>query len=207
MKTVLCYGDSNTWGYEPGSGRRYPYSQRWPGVLASLLGSTYHIIEEGLSGRTTVLDDPTRVGKNGLPYLRPCLDTHAPLDLILLMLGTNDLKHRFGLSAYDISAGIAMLLTVIQQSGCGPEGRTPRVLLLSPPHIGPLSALGELFEGALEKSRRLAEMYRIVATQNGCRFLDAAEIVTVSPVDGVHLDAAQHDRLGRRLAEVVRELV
>ena len=86
MKTILCYGDSNTWGYIPGTGNRYPRQVRWTGVLQNLLGEKFHVIEEGLNGRTTVMDDPTRIAKNGLPYLRPCLDSHAPIDLVVLML-------------------------------------------------------------------------------------------------------------------------
>src|SRR5688572_13370016 len=108
MKTILCFGDSNTWGYVPGTGKRYPRSERWPGVLQETLGNEFLIIEEGLNARTTTMDDPIRGGaiKNGLTYLRPCLESHAPIDLVLLLLGTNDLKHRFGLSAYDVAANV-----------------------------------------------------------------------------------------------------
>lgn len=207
MKTILCYGDSNTWGYVPGTAARYPHAVRWPGVLRAELGPGYHVVEEGLSGRTTVLDDPTRVAKNGLAYLRPCLDSHAPLDLVVLMLGTNDLKHRFGLSAFDVAAGVGMLLATIQQTPCGAGGTAPPVLLVAPPHVGPLSALADLFAGATEKSNQVARHYRAVADQYAARFLDAAEVVAVSPVDGVHLDADGHARLGRAVAAAVRSVV
>jgi lysophospholipase L1-like esterase len=208
MSTILCYGDSNTWGYIPGSGQRYPRHQRWPGVLQTLLGSGFVVIEEGLNSRTTVLDDPTRnPGKNGLHYLRPCLDSHAPLDLVLLMLGTNDLKHRFGLSGFDIAQNVSALIGVIQQSGDGTGEKAPPVLLLSPPHVGPLTAFADLFAGAEEKSRQLQKHYRAVAQQTGCHFFDVAEVVVASPVDGVHWEADQHLALGNRLAEVVRPLL
>ena len=95
MKNILCFGDSNTWGYVPGTGNRYPKQIRWTGLLQNLLGDSFFIIEEGLNGRTTVLDDPTRIAKNGMTYLRPCLDSQAPIDLVVMMLGTNDCKHRF----------------------------------------------------------------------------------------------------------------
>ena len=208
MKSVLCYGDSNTWGYIPGSGQRYSRAQRWPGAMQEALGADFFVIEEGLNSRTTVLDDPTRgFVRNGLTYLRPCLDSHAPLDLVLLMLGTNDLKHRFGLSAYDLAVNISSVIAAIQQSASGIGGAAPPVLLLSPAHIGPLTLLAELFEGAVEKSRKLAEYYRVVAAQLGCHFFDVAEVVTASPTDGVHWEADQHVALGRRLAVLVRQLL
>jgi lysophospholipase L1-like esterase len=208
MKTVLCYGDSNTWGYVPGTGERFAWDQRWPGILQAALGPGFRIIEEGLNSRTTVVDDPMRGGaiKNGLTYLRPCLESHAPLDLVILMLGTNDLKHRFGFSAYDVAANAAHLVGVIQQSAAGVKGIAPRVLLLSPPHVGPLTALADLFDGAIEKSRRLAEHYQAFAKQLGCPFFDVAQVVTASPVDGIHWAADQHRNLGNRLAEPVRDL-
>lgn len=207
VKTVLCYGDSNTWGYEPGTARRFPKALRWPGVLQYELGHAVHVIEEGLNGRTTVLDDPTRVAKNGMTYLRPCLDSHAPLDLIILMLGTNDLKHRFGLSAFDIAAGVSMLVSLIQQTPCGPEGTVPPLLLISPPLVGPLSMLAGLFEGAEPKSRELADHYQMVARQVRCSFLDAAKVVGTSPIDGVHLDVDAHKQLGLAVAAKLKEML
>lgn len=207
MKTVLCYGDSNTWGYEPGTARRLPRGVRWPGVAAADLGSGFHLIEEGLNARTTVLDDPTRPGRNGLTYLRPCLESHAPLDLVVLMLGTNDLKHRFGLGAYDIAANAAMLVTTVQQTPCGVGGVAPPVLLVSPVAIGELSNLADLFAGAGPKSRELARHYKTFADQAGCRFLDAATVVEADPADGVHLSTAAHAVLGKAIAAAVRDIL
>lgn len=207
MRTVLCYGDSNTWGYEPGTARRLPRGVRWPGVAQAALGDGYFLIEEGLNARTTVLDDPTRPGRNGLTYLRPCLDSHAPLDLVVVMLGTNDLKHRFGLGAYDIAANAAMLVATVQQTPCGVGGAAPPVLLVSPPAIGELSNLADLFAGAGPKSRELARHYRAFADQARCRFLDASSVADADPADGVHLSADAHAALGRAVAEAVRDML
>ncbi len=205
MKNILCYGDSNTWGYVPGTGQRYAHDLRWPGVLQDALGTAYRVIEEGLNARTTVLDDPTRgPGRNGLTYLAPCLASHAPLDMVILLLGTNDLKHRFGLSAYDVAVNIAALLGVVRQSDCGPDANAPPMMLLSPPHIGPLSKLKELFAGAEAKARELAGHYAEAALQSGAQFLDTAEFVTASPVDGVHWEADQHAALGNHLARMLK---
>src|SRR3990172_7397939 len=117
MKAILCYGDSNTWGYDPTTQDRFPRQVRWTGVLAQELGPEYYVIEEGLSGRTTVWDDPVEgLHKNGRTYLLPCLESHQPIDLILLMLGTNDLKMRFSVPAADIAASVGVLVDVIQNN-------------------------------------------------------------------------------------------
>ena len=125
MKRILCYGDSNTWGYDPVARDRFDAATRWTRVLAASLGADYEIIEEGLCGRTTIWDDPVTEYRNGRTYLIPCLDTHCPLDLVVLMLGTNDLKSRFSLSAYDIAAGAGVLVDLVQRSEAGRNGRPP----------------------------------------------------------------------------------
>ena len=126
MKSILCYGDLNTWGYIPGTGERYPHDVRWTGVLKQTLGVGYHVIEEGLNGRTTVWDDPLMDGRNGKEYLTPCLASHAPLDSVIILLGTNDLKGRFSASVFDVASGIGLLVDIIRRSE---EGRVKRSLL------------------------------------------------------------------------------
>jgi len=206
MKVILCYGDSNTWGYVPGTDMRYSPHERWPGVLQKNLGSGYHVIEEGLRSRTTILDDPLKPYKNGKEYLIPCLDSHAPLDLVILMLGTNDLKNRFSMSAYDVAKNIAVLLNIATRSTCGVLGKAPKTLLLVPPHLGRLTNFAELFEGATEKSRELARYYKIAASEMGCEFLDTSEVIRSSDIDGVHLDGDQHLKLGELIANTVTKL-
>lgn len=206
MKNILCFGDSNTWGYVPGTGNRYPKQIRWTGLLQNLLGDSFFIIEEGLNGRTTVLDDPTRIAKNGMTYLRPCLDSQAPIDLVVMMLGTNDCKHRFGLSAFDISEGMAMLVSIILQSGSGINGKAPQILLISPPLIAAAPSKADLFSGAEEKSRQLAFHVQQVATNTASHFLDAAKHCSVSPIDGIHLDEAGHLALAQAIAGKINSL-
>jgi lysophospholipase L1-like esterase len=207
MKTILCYGDSNTWGYNPASGERYGPDERWAGVMRAALGSGYTVIEEGLNGRTTVWDDPYEEGLNGKTYLRPCLLTHHPLDLVIIMLGTNDLKHRYGLSAYDIAGGAGALVEIAQASGAGPEDGSPEVLLVAPAPVARLSGFALDFSGAEEKSRELGEQYRRFAEELGCAFLDAGQVVVSSDRDGIHLDPDQQAALGRALAAKVAELL
>lgn len=209
LPVVLCYGDSNTHGADPGTSDRFPRDARWPGVLAGILAGQAHVIEEGLNGRTTLHDDPYSPGRNGLAYLAPCLDSHAPIDVVVIMLGTNDLKVTFGLDASDIARGAATLVDVALRSQCGPGGGTPKVLLVAPPALGPDNDTMELwgFGGAQERSRALPRLYRLVAQGATVEFLDASSIVAADPADGVHLSAEAHRVLATAVADAVRPLL
>ena len=169
LKRVLCYGDSNTWGHIPETGGRYGPDVRWPGVLQRELGAACAVIEEGLCGRTTVWDDPIEGYKNGREYLIPCLASHKPLDLVVIALGTNDLKHRFALTAYDIAEGAGVLVDLVHASQAGPENGRPNVLLLAPPPLSTLSDYADMFRGAVAESQRLATQYARVAQLRGLR--------------------------------------
>jgi lysophospholipase L1-like esterase len=207
MKTILCYGDSNTWGYNPATAERFARDVRWTGILRRELGDGYHVIEEGLNGRTTVWDDPIEGYKKGKEYLIPCLETHRPLDLVVLMLGTNDLKMRFSLSAYDIAQGAGVLVDIIQKSAAGPNGSAPKVLLMAPPPVAKLTEFAEMLEGAEPKSRRLAEHYKRVADEYGCEFLDTSKVIVSSDIDGIHLEADEHRKLGKAVAARLKHIL
>jgi len=207
MSTILCFGDSNTWGYNPTNKERYTRDERWPGVLRNELGDDVWIIEEGLNGRTTVFDDPIEAYRNGLKYLIPCLDSHQPLDLVILMLGTNDLKKRFSTSAYDVGKGIRILIDVILASGSGPGGNAPKILLVSPTPFEKLTEKAELFEGAEEKSLRLARHFAQIAEEYGLAFLDAGLVIKSSKIDGFHLEVSEHHKLGLAIAQSVQKIL
>lgn len=208
VKTVVCYGDSNTWGSDPETGERFSEDVRWPGVLARNLGDGYRVIEEGLPGRTTVWDDPIEGDyKNGRNYLTPCLESHRPIDLITLMLGTNDLKWRFGTTASDIAQAASSLAEIMMRSGCGPEGGAPVVILISPPPVAKLTDMAQMFDGAGEKSGQFAEHYARFAEKIGCEFMDASQVIVSSDVDGIHLDAGEHRKLGEAVAERIRQIL
>jgi lysophospholipase L1-like esterase len=207
MKTIVCYGDSNTWGYDPVSQDRLSITQRWTGVLAQELGAGYRIIEEGLGGRTTVWDDPIEGYKNGKGYLIPCLETHKPIDLIIIMLGTNDLKKRFSVSAYDIANGAGVLVDVVQKSASGPRGTVPQILLMAPPPTTQLTEFAEMFEGAGEKSQKFSQHYCRIANLYGCSLFDTREVIVSSELDGIHFEAGEHHKLGKAVAARVRELL
>ncbi|AXA66663.1 SGNH/GDSL hydrolase family protein [Pseudomonas oryzihabitans] len=209
LRTLLCYGDSNTHGTrpltQPGVLERFGWDERWPGVLARGLGPDWRVIEEGLPARTTVHADPIDGRhKNGLSYLRPCLESQLPVDVLLLMLGTNDLKARLSVTPADIASALQVLLEEIKRCNAGPNGATPRLIIMAPAPIEEVGFLGEIFAGGAAKSRELAARYRQVAEAQGAAFVDAGEIIQVSPLDGVHFEADQHRRLGEHLVGVVR---
>lgn len=206
MKTILCYGDSNTWGADPIKGVRFGINERWTGILKNQLGEDFHIVEEGLCGRTTVWNDPIEGYKSGKEYLIPCLDTHSPIDLVIIMLGTNDLKRRFSLASVDIANGAAVLVDIIKKSCTGPNGTAPKVLLLAPPPIIEVAHFREMFEGGSDKSLKFGEYYKRVAQERGCEFMDTAEVIKSSEADGIHFELQEHEKLGKAIAEKVKRM-
>jgi lysophospholipase L1-like esterase len=211
VKSVLCYGDSNTWGTATVArpDGRYAPDERWPGVLRTKLGAAWLVIEEGLPGRTTVNDDPVEGDeKNGRTYLGPCLNSHKPLDVVVIMLGTNDLKARFNKSAWEIAAGVGRLVDLVRSTpNIGRGGRPPRILLICPPPTrDSLPGYADMFAGAPPKSREMAARYRRVAKVAGAQFLDAGTVVQSSTVDGFHLDPEAHLALGVAVASILEEI-
>lgn len=203
MRSMLCYGDSNTFGSIPGQpGVRFPHSDRWPSVAQEELGPEWLVISEGLSGRTTCRDDPIEGAHlNGRTYLRPCLESHRPLDVVVIMLGTNDLKARFQSTAHDIALGVAILVDDIREVSARASIRMPEIVIISPPPV--LSELGvwaKVFDGAFEKSNAMADEYASVATAKGVRFLNAGDHARCSPIDGFHLDSRGARSLGKAIA-------
>ena len=188
MRTILCFGDSNTWGYDPSATSispfpiRYAPEVRWTGVLARELGAGFRIIEEGQNGRTTVHDDPTAWASRSVrAHLPVVLESHKPIDIVVLMLGTNDLKTFFNVPPQDIANGAGVLVRVIQTSQAGRDGAGPQVLLLAPPPIAALDEYAEMFEDAADKSQKLSGHYQQVAKGLGCAFLDTSKVIVSSP--------------------------
>ena len=210
MKRILCFGDSLTWGYDPVNRIRFEEDSRWPCVMGKLLGDEYKVIEEGQNGRTIATEDPAEGEKNGLKYIGPCLESHAPLDYVILMLGSNDCKRKFSYSSMDIAGEMQIMLEKIQSYNRFRCNDRIRVILVSPPHVSEAikeSWLGDSFgyETSDKLSKELSDWYKQLADMYGCTFVDAAEYVNVSDVDGVHLGPEGQKELGRVLAEVIRE--
>lgn len=194
---VLCYGDSNTYGYNPSQQTyRYPYDKRWTAILAEKLGSGYTICPEGLNGRTTAYDRPGEAWKNGIRSIVPCLATHKPVDIVVIMLGTNDCNARLGLSTEDIASGMERLVEKIRRMAPMTQGYVPEIIVVAPGaigadyHAGPFA--DQLDDYSVRKSHDIAPLYAQIAARYGCRFIDATEKAEVSPVDCEHLTENGH---------------
>lgn len=208
MRTLLLFGDSNTHGTMPmpdlDFSKRFDRDERWAGRLARILPD-WEVINEGHPGRTTVHDDPVEgVYRNGLSVLPALLETHRPLDAVLVMLGTNDLKGRFSLNATDIALSLEKLVLFIRAFGAGPGGAAPGILLVAPPPIREVGCLAEIFEGGEAKSKGLSSRIEAVAKRQAVPFLDAATLVEVSRIDGIHYDAPANEVLATAFAKAIR---
>lgn len=208
-RTILCYGDSNTYGTPPMADLddwgRFDRDSRWPGVMAGHLGPGWNVIEEGHPGRTTVHDDPVEgPHRNGLTILPAILESHRPIDLVILKLGTNDLKPRFSATAADIALSLGRLILTIRAFGVGPDGQAPQVLLAAPPPVEEAGCLAAMFEGAAAKSRALGPAIEAEARRKAVALVKAGDVIAVSPRDGIHYEAEAHRRLGQVMAEAVQ---
>lgn len=208
MPTVVCYGDSNTWGYEPGTEARLDRETRWTGVLQRELGDDVHVVEEGLNSRTTIFDDPTSAGRSGLAYLPIVLETHAPVDVLVLLLGTNDLFLPQRVDARGAARGAATLAETALASGAGPGGRPPAVVVLIPPRFATLRPDWALDSPhGPEESTRFGEAFRTALADVACEVLDLGDVAEHSDADGIHFDADGHGAIGTAVAERVRAML
>jgi lysophospholipase L1-like esterase len=210
MRSVLCFGDSNTHGQKPGRGplERFSREERWPGVLQRELGSSWYVIEEGLSGRTTVLDDPIEgAHKNGRTYLKPCLQSHATLDLVIIMLGTNDLKVRFNKPPSEVAMGVGCLVYDIRELAPGPNGCVPEIMIVAPPAmLEDVKEWRSVFAGGYEKSQQLALEFEIIADSVGVHYFNAGSVCECDEGDGFHLGKDGHAALGAALGQEIEAI-
>ena len=210
QKDILCFGDSNTHGYNSKTGGRFTVEERWTKLLQRKLGDDYYVIEEGCGGRTTVFDDAVSEGRNGLSTLVPCIASHNPLDLIIVMLGTNDLKSRFQATAWDLGKAMGRVIDTIQGFPFGPAYPVPQILVVSPVLIkeGIENGIYGCFtRDAAERSRAFAGEYAQVCREKGCHFLDAAAVTEASDEDKLHMTAEGHRKLAIALEAKVREIL
>jgi lysophospholipase L1-like esterase len=210
VQHILVYSDSLAWGIIPLSRKRLPFEARWPGVMELALGEAGHpvrVVEDCLNGRRTVWEDPFKPGRNGLAGLAQRIEIHSPLALVILMLGTNDFQSMHPHTAWHAAQGIAALVDVIRRAPIEPGMPVPPVLVVAPPPIvSPRGPIAAKFENAAAKSAGLAAAYGEITAQLGCHFFDAGAVTDASTVDGVHLDADQHQRLGMSLAAFIATL-
>ena len=208
---ILCYGDSNTWGYISGSDhQRYGEEERWTKILAKLLGSNFEVIEEGLNSRTLISNDtrPGKEGKNGYEYLLPCLDTHDPIDLVILMLGTNELKEEYNRTAKEIGDILEnyFVKTILSRKS-QINNNYPKLLIITPPLVNEepeYCRKNNKYKGASKKSQELNDIYMNIAKKNNCYFISNQDLET--GVDGVHLTIESHLRLAENLKNKILDI-
>ena len=211
MRRIVCFGDSNTWGYKAITGERYSEQVRWPCLLQNHLGFDYKVEEEGLNGRTASFDDPIGEHRSGVEYIECCLATNAPIDLLIIMLGTNDLKKYYSASAYIINRGMERLLKKIIKSDSGINGMPPKILLVSPIEIGKnicqCGITSKVFdETSVRNSRELKLYYRELAQTYHCDFLCASDLAGPCIEDAVHLDPQGHADLAKAFYSKIIEI-
>ncbi|SFJ18784.1 SGNH/GDSL hydrolase family protein [Aerobium aerolatum] len=211
MKTILCYGDSITWGSAPATGERHPFEVRWPNVLQKALGPEVQVITDGLRGRTTGFDEHLAAcDRNGVRILPTSLYTHAPLDLVILMLGSNDMKPAIAGTALAAMQGMRRLVEIVRLNAT--RDRTtepPEVLIVAPPALCETAnfEFAAMFAGGIEHSKMLASLYSDLADAEGCGFFDAGSVAQTSPIDGVHLDENNTRAIGKGLEPIVRMML
>ena len=210
MKNILAFGDSLTWGADAKSGGRHPFEFRWPNALQAQLDGQVRVFAEGLNGRTTVFDDyAIGTERNGSKILPTLLGTHEPLDLVIILLGTNDMRTHICGNAAGSAVGITRLIRIIKTFDYKPEHNVPEVLVLSPPpvELGEDKLFNQVMDGAVSLSREYAAAYKIVCERENVAFFDAATVVDIDPVDGVHLDKENTQALGKALAPEVKRIL
>ena len=211
-KHIVCFGDSNTHGYCALTNGRFSEEERWTCLLGQLLGEDYLVLEEGLSGRTTCFDDPVHEGLSGLDYIYPCLMSHAPVDLLVIMLGTNDTKERFGSSAACIALGLKRLVAkAVATTDCWGT-HAPRILIVVPKTIDKeyeSTAVGATMgRGCAEKSEGLIAEYKTIANLTNCFYFDANEVVAENNhIDYMHLTKEGHQSLAKVLSGLIPSLL
>jgi lysophospholipase L1-like esterase len=210
-KRIVCFGDSNTWGYNAENLTRFSEEIRWPCRLQRTLGSDFQIIEEGLSGRTSVMDDPLFEGLNALTYIHPCLMSHAPLELVIIMLGTNDTKERFGLTAFNIAQGITRLASKASQTAAGINGAYPKVLVLAPPTIGKgyydTAVHHSMGDNCDKKSEEFPVHLEKMLQDGEIEFLNLGNQVPMNTIDFMHLDEDGHKLTSELVHNKIMEIL
>jgi lysophospholipase L1-like esterase len=210
VKTIVCYGDSLTWGYDATSLGRHALEDRWPSALKAELGGDVEVIAEGLNGRTTAFDDHLAgADRNGARLLPTILTSHAPLDLVIILLGSNDMKPWIHGNPVAAKQGMQRLIDIVRGHDYPFDWAAPQILLVSPPAVTRTdnAEFKEMFAGGDDASLRLAAQYSALADEAGCGFFDAGSVATTTPLDGVHLDAQNTRHIGQALAPLVRVML
>lgn len=210
MYTIVCFGDTNTWGYDNRTGERLPYHERWTGILNEKLGSEYYVVEEGLAGRTTVNEDPIEQHKCGREHIYPCLLSHEPIDVFVMMLGQVELKSRFSLTAYDIAMGVEELVQIVLNSKSGPHKKAPKIILISPVQVGDISGtnMEHWFpaNGTKERSILFPKLFKEITEKYHIEFLEASSVAKTAE-DAIHMANESHEDFACQVTQMIKNMV
>lgn len=211
MKHVLCYGDSNTWGYQAVTGERFSEEERWTCLLQKKLGSEYYIYENGMNARTTAFSDELEPYRNGAEEIIPAIMVTEPLDLIVFMLGTNDTKHYLGVNGFTIARGMELLVQKAKSYFLSQGKEVPRILIAAPIDIAEdieeKSTCQEFDCESVRKIRELRKWYPVIAQRNGCEYINAGEFASPNPADGIHMLASDHAALADAIGKKIQEML
>jgi lysophospholipase L1-like esterase len=210
MKNIVAFGDSLTWGFVAGKDARHAFEDRWPNALAAGLNGKVRVLAEGMNARTTVYDDPTdSTNLSGAVSLPILLKTHQPLDLVIVMLGTNDIKFAGRCRAFDAAMGMERLIKLVKTHDYVSGFKIPQALIMSPPALVPTKDewFNELWGHAIAESQKFAQHYARIADEQGVHFFDAGSVAVADPTDGGHLDAANTRAIGAALVPVVKKIL
>ncbi|MFV2060748.1 MAG: SGNH/GDSL hydrolase family protein [Gammaproteobacteria bacterium] len=211
MHSILVYSDSLSWGIIPPTRKRLSEKYRWPRVMETKLalsGLRCRVIEDCLNGRRTVWDDPFKAGRNGVVGLAQTIESHSPLSLVIIMLGTNDFQSMHDFTAWHSAQGMAQIIKTIRNADIEPGMPVPEIVVMAPPRIlKPMGMMADKFKGADLKSRGLDKAFAVIAAQFKCHFFNVADVTSASKMDGIHLDSDQHLTLADSMASYVNDLL
>lgn len=197
MKNILCFGDSNTFGFNPENGKRFDKSSRWTGILQDLCQNNYHIIEAGCNNRTAFSDNSAGKMFTGYKILPELLNEN--LDTIILAIGINDLQFQYNVSFDDIKKGISNLIEITKKS-CP----NAKIILVSPTELTENVLKSPLFstlfdKTSIEKSKLLSEIYSEISKEYTCDFIDLNSVATPSNIDGLHFEPTEHEKIAKEI--------
>ena len=207
MKTIFCYGDSNTWGCSPADSSRFDEKTRWPMAAGLKLGNSYKIIEDGLNGRTVLNLSPVNIMANGIEWINASIQNHLPLDIAVISLGLNDVFIGDDVTLRQISHGVEEIIDIIRERHVSAGFAEPEIIIMAPPEYNTDIEGAQFFELQINKLKVLPEEYRQLALKKNCLFFDTSEYVKGSSIDGSHLDSESHILLGRKIAEFISDRI
>lgn len=223
-KRIMVFGDSNSWGWHPvpeiAPIQRYPQDVAWPGVMAKALGDGFEVVNESLSARTAVVSDKSvdaglglsGAGLSGSEYLPAAIASNMPLDLVIIMLGTNDVKPVYNRSAFQVAIDVMSLVAEAQKNtGVATSYPAPKVMVVVPPHLGKIASVDwvqAMFpQAAVAESTQIGQYLCPLANAVKVPCFDAGTVAEITGADGIHMTPENHKKLGDAIAAEVSKIL